>query len=129
MGHALPQLGRAEQLRLILGQHALELQVAEKYLERGDVPHDALGGERLLGQPRGIAGQLADGELAEPPVAEPRHEPLQVAPVGGDRVLGEVALGAQIAKKTFLPADGVAGRRFAPRSDLFANRFHGATIA
>ena len=123
--HALPEFLRAEQLGLVVGQYAFQLQVAEEYLERDDVPADAGRGELLVGEPGRVVGEFGDLEAFDAPGAEPFEKSPQVAFVGDDAVFGQVAFAAQVADERFAPACRVFGGGEAAWFDFFAIGGHG----
>ena len=108
--------------------HAFELQILEEHLERDDVPPDAGRSELLVGEPGRVAGKVADREAFDSSRTEPFEEPPQVAIVGHDRVLGQMAFAPQIADEGFAPASGVFGSGHAARFDLFAVGGHGGRL-
>ena len=110
---------RAQQLGLVLGQHAFQLQIAEEHFQRNNMPADRRRRQLLLGEPRRIIGQLRNAEPLDPPAAQPVEEVPQIALVGQHAVLGQVALGAQVAHERLAPAGRILGRRQPPRLDFF----------
>ena len=55
-------------------------------------------------QPGGIVGQIANAQVGDRPARQPLEEPPHVAAIGGDRVVGQMALAPQVLEETFDPA-------------------------
>ncbi len=106
--HALPQLLAAEQFGQVVAEHAFELQIPAEELQRHDVPGNRRRGQFCAVQPGGIVGQVANAQLHDPPAPQPFEESPHIPAIGGHRVVGQMALAAQVLQESFQPTP--AGR-------------------
>ena len=98
-----------EQLGGALRDVPLELEEGVEDPQRRRRPGDARAGQALVGQPRQIVAEIADGERGGVAATEPSREVAEVAAVGLERVGGQDALVGGVTEEP-LHEEGVGGR-------------------